>query len=410
MINLDSLVRQSEETAARCQKKIDETVRLNLHKVLSAFQNNRVGELHLGTTSGYGYNDLGRTVLEKIYAEVFGAEDALVRQQIISGTHAITLALFGNLLPQDELLAVGKPYDTLQTIIGTEKKEPGTLREMGVLYREIPVDHEIDVEKVAEAVRPETKIVSIQRSKGYAWRPSVTINKIGEIARAVKRKNGQAIIFVDNCYGEFVEEKEPLQVGADLIAGSLIKNPGGGIAPGGGYIAGRRELVERAAFRLTAPGLGKEIGPSLENNRLFLQGLFLAPHVVGEALWGAVFTAALFAGMKYEVLPEPEAYRSDIVQAIKFKERERVLEFCRGIQRYSPVDSHVRPEPWDMPGYDHQVIMAAGAFVQGSSIELSADAPMREPYIVYFQGGISRHHVLLAVTETVKNMLAAGLL
>ncbi|MGI6066995.1 MAG: aminotransferase class I/II-fold pyridoxal phosphate-dependent enzyme [Bacillota bacterium] len=410
-MNLDSLVQQAEETAVLCQKRIDETVRFNLHKVLSVFQKNRVGEIHLGSTSGYGYNDLGRTVLEKIYAEVFGAEDALVRQQIISGTHAITLALFGNLLPGDELLAVGKPYDTLQKVIGTDKKEPGTLREMGVLYREIPlVNGAVDPKEIAAAIRPETKIVSIQRSKGYAWRPSVSVNKIGEIAQAIKKKYAQVVVFVDNCYGEFVEEKEPLEVGADLIAGSMIKNPGGGIAPGGGYIAGRRELVERAAFRLTAPGIGKEIGPSLENNRLFLQGLFLAPHVVGEALWGAVFTAALFAGMGFDVQPEPESYRSDIVQAIKLEERERVLEFCRGIQHYSPVDSYVRPEPWDMPGYDHQVIMAAGAFVQGSSIELSADAPMREPYIVYFQGGTSRHHVLLAVTETVKRMTVAGLL
>jgi cystathionine beta-lyase family protein involved in aluminum resistance len=410
-LDIDALVKSAETTARIKEKEINDTVSYNLNKVLSAFRRHKISDLHLQSSTGYGYNDIGREGLEALYADIFRGEDALVRHQVVSGTHAITLCLFGNLLPGDELLAVGKPYDTLQKVIGTNEKEPGTIRELGITYREFPVgeDGVIDVDALAETITPQTRMVSLQRSKGYQWRPSLSIEDISRVVKNLKRKWPHLIIFVDNCYGEFVEEREPLEVGADLIAGSLIKNPGGGIAPCGGYIAGRKDLVDRAAARLTAPGIGKEIGPSLGNNRLFYQGLFYAPHIVGEALWGAVFTAALCQGLDLEVMPLPLESRTDIIQAVKLGTREKVIAFCRGIQRYSPVDSHVLPEAWDMPGYDDQVIMAAGAFVQGSSIELSADAPMREPYIVFMQGGTCRQHVKLAVTETIKDMIQAGM-
>jgi len=410
-MDLEQLIREAGETARTCQDHIDDVVRFNVDKVLQAFRDHRVADLHLQSSTGYGYNDHGRDTLEEIYAQVFRTEDALVRQQIVSGTHAISLALFGVLLPGDELLSLGQPYDTLQKVIGSDAREPGTLREMGITYREISLGSgAVDPEKVAAAVSPATKMLCLQRSKGYAWRPSLSVAQIGGIIQAVKRNHPRVVIFVDNCYGEFVEKQEPSEVGADLMAGSLIKNPGGGIAPGGGYLVGRRDLVERAAYRLTAPGVGKEIGPSLGSNRLYYQGLFLAPQVVGEAISGAVFAADLFSHLGMAVLPEAAAVRSDIVQAIRLGSRERVIAFCREIQRYSPVDSHVSPEPWDMPGYENQVIMAAGAFVQGSSIELSADAPMREPYIVYLQGGLSRHHSRIAVTAAAKAMQEAGLL
>jgi cystathionine beta-lyase family protein involved in aluminum resistance len=411
-IDIDILVKSAEAAAKKQEEHINEIVSYNLNKILTSFRRHRISELHLMSSTGYGYNDVGREGLEEVYAEIFQGEDALVRHQVVSGTHAITLCLFGNLLPGDELLAVGKPYDTLTKLIGSEQKEAGTLRELGIKYREFPFDEDgsVNVNALVESITPETRMVSLQRSKGYQWRPSLTIEEISNVTKILKRKWPNLIIFVDNCYGEFVEEREPLEAGADLIAGSLIKNPGGGIAPCGGYIVGRKDLVDRAAARLTAPGIGKEIGPSLGNNRLFYQGLFNAPHVVGEALWGAIFTASLCLELDFEVMPLPDERRTDIIQAIKLRNRERVNAFCRGIQCYSPIDSHVTPEAWDMPGYDDQVIMAAGAFIQGSSIELSADAPMREPYIVYMQGGTSRQHVKLAVTETVKDMIRAGLI
>jgi cystathionine beta-lyase family protein involved in aluminum resistance len=410
-MELDTLIDLADNAAQKCAQEINETVSYNLQKVLTAFRNHKISELHLQSSSGYGYNDVGRDGLEAVYGEIFRGEEALVRHQVVSGTHAITLAYFGNLLPGDELLSVGTPYDTLHKIIGTKNKEMGTLRELGILYREVPLaeDGSIDLGAVLDAISSKTKIVSLQRSKGYQWRPSLTIDEIAKVTKEIKEKWPHIIVFVDNCYGEFVEKKEPLEVGVDLIAGSLIKNPGGGIAPCGGYIIGKKELVDRAAMRLTAPGIGGEIGPSLGNNRLFYQGLFYAPHVVGEALWGAIFTAYLCAGLGLEVMPRAEGMRTDIIQAIKMGNQKRVLAFCQGIQRYSPIDSHVTPIAGDMPGYDDQVIMAAGAFVQGSSIELSADGPMREPYIVYMQGGTSRQHVKLAVTETIKEMFMAGL-
>lgn len=410
-MDLDSLIHIAERAAEDCAKGINDKVGHNLKKVLTTFRKHKISDLHLQSSTGYGYNDVGREGLEAVYAEIFCGEDALVRHQIVSGTHAITLCYFGNLLPGDELLAVGKPYDTLHKVIGSDKKEMGTLQELGIKYREVPLENDgsISLDALLEAISPETRMISLQRSKGYQWRPSLTIEEISRIAKSIKIEWPNLIVFVDNCYGEFVEEREPLEVGADLIAGSLIKNPGGGIAPCGGYIVGRKDLVERAAARLTAPGIGKEIGPSLGNNRLFYQGLFNAPHIVGEALWGAVFTASLCSGLGLDVMPYPNGHRTDIIQAIRMGNRERIIAFCRGIQRYSPIDSHVTPEAWDMPGYEDQVIMASGAFVQGSSIELSADAPMREPYIVYMQGGTSRQHVKLAVTETIKDMINCGL-
>lgn len=405
-MNLDALIKQASIQVRESQEQIDIVAEFNVNKVLHAFRKYKVSDVNLQASTGYGYNDVGRETLEKVFADVFKAEDAIVRHQIVSGTHAIALCYFGNLLPGDELVVLGKPYDTLRKVIGANEKSSGSLRELGIAYREIPVTNgNVVIETIVNSLGPKTKMLSIQRSKGYEWSPSLTINDIERIAQAVKQRWPQVIIFVDNCYGEFVETKEPLEVGADLIAGSLIKNPGGGIAPGGGYVAGRADLVERAAMRLTAPGIGRDVGPTLGNSRLMYQGLFYAPHIVSEALAGAVFTSNLFSLLGFEVLPGPTEYRTDIIQAIKLGTRARVLAFCRAVQKFSPVDSHVTPEPWDMPGYGDPVIMAAGAFVQGSSIELSADAPMREPYIVFTQGGISKYHVRLAMIETLSEMI-----
>lgn len=410
-LDINTLAWEAEKAAQKQAQIINEKVNFNLNKVLNGFKKHRISELHLNSSTGYGYNDIGRDALEELYADIFQGEDALVRHQVVSGTHAIALSFFGNLLPGDELLMIGKPYDTLYQIIGTNKKERGTLRELGVKYREFPIEDNgsINVKALLEFISPNTRMISLQRSKGYQWRSSLTIAEIAQVVKSIRSKWPHLIIFVDNCYGEFVEDKEPLEVGVDLIAGSLIKNPGGGIAPCGGYIVGKKNLVERAAARLTAPGIGKEIGPSLGNNRLFYQGLFHAPQVVGEALWGVVYAAALYQGLGLEVLPQPDEMRTDIIQAIKLGNIERIIAFCRGIQGYSPIDSHVTPIASDVPGYKEPVIMAAGAFTQGSSIELSADAPMRSPYAVYLQGGISRFHVKIAVTETLKHMVSDGL-
>lgn len=383
----------------------------NFARVLDAMRAHKISENHLRDSTGYGYGDVGRDTLEQVFADVLGAESCLLRQQIVSGTHAISLALLGNLLPGDELLYVGTPYDTLQKIIGLQGYAPGSLLEMGGKYREVEVDfNTLNAEEIAAAVRPETKILAFQRSRGYAWRPALSLDILCEIIAAVKKQHPNVIIFVDNCYGEFVTTREPMSVGADLIAGSLIKNPGGGIAPCGGYIAGRADLVERAACRLTAPGIGSEVGCSLLASRVFYQGLYLAPLTVQEALCGAEFTAAFCRELGYKVLPEVGSERSDIVESIEFGNPEQLIAFCQGIQKYSPVDSYARPEPWDMPGYTDQVIMASGSFVSGSSIELSADAPIRPPYIAYFQGGLNRWHAKIAVTRTFADMAEAGLL
>lgn len=389
--------------------EIDKTAENNTLKVLNAMRNLHVSEAFFHTTSGYAYDDLGRQKLDELFAEVFGTERALVRTQFVSGTHALATVLFGILRPGDHLISLtGTPYDTMQTVIGYSHPSSGSLKEFGVLYDELPlVENRVNIESIAKAIRPDTKIAMIQRSRGYSVRESLTTHDIHTICEAVKQCNPECICFVDNCYGEFVEEREPTEVGADIMAGSLIKNPGGGLAPTGGYIAGKGELVEMASYRLTAPGMGDELGASLANHRALFQGFFLAPHVVAQALKGAIFAAGLFKELGYNVWPQPEATRSDIIQAIELGTPEKLIAFCGGLQKYSPVDSFASPEPWDMPGYVDQVIMAAGTFVQGASIELSADGPMRSPYNVYLQGGLTFEHAtigIMSAAQAIENM------
>ena len=380
-------------------QKIDRNAEINTLKVLDDMRKNRVSEAYFHTTSGYAYDDLGRQKLEELYAEVMGAERALVRSQFVSGTHALATVLFGILRPGDQLLSLtGTPYDTMQTVIGYKNPSSGSLKEFGILYDELPlVDNCVDINSIPSAVKSSTKMVMIQRSRGYSTRKSLTIDDIKTICEIVKQRNPNCVCFIDNCYGEFVETLEPTQVGADIMAGSLIKNPGGGLALTGGYIAGKKDLVEAASYRLTAPGMGDELGASLANHRYFFQGFFLAPHVVAQALKGAVFAAGLFQELGYRVGPSPEAKRSDIIQAVELGTAEKLIAFCGGIQKYSPVDSYAAPEPWDMPGYADQVIMAAGTFVQGASIELSADGPMRPPFNVYLQGGLTFEHAKIGI-------------
>lgn len=411
-MDLDILIERAAEKMAEFGRKRSKTEEKNFAKVLNAFRKCRVSEINLKTTTGYGYGDVGRDALEKIYAEVFCGEAALMRQQIVSGTHAIALALMSNLLPGDELVYLGTPYDTLHKAIGDQGDEPGSMIEMGVRYREIVFDFEkFDLRQVTDGIHDDTKILAIQRSKGYNWRKSLFVDEIGQIIKAAKAKKPDLIVFVDNCYGEFVEDKEPLEVGADYMAGSLIKNPGGGLAPCGGYIVGRADLVERAAGRLTCPGIAGEVGASLGDPRLFYQGLYMAPQIVGEALRSAVFAASLLADLGFEVLPTADDDRCDIIQGIKWRREDLLLAFCQGIQKYSPIDSYVTPLPWDMPGYSDQVIMAAGTFVSGASIELSCDAPIVPPeYNLYFQGGLSRYHGKVAIGSTIRDMLEKGLL
>ncbi len=380
----------------------------NTLKMLLAMQKVRLAAIHFNTSTGYAYDDIGRDKLEELYATVFKAEDALVRTQFVSGTHTLATVLLGILRRGDELVsAVGTPYDTMQTVIGYPEITTGSLREYGVTYEESPLTAEgkVDWDSLRQKISAKTRMVLIQRSRGYNMRPTLTIEEIGEICRFVKKIKNDVICFVDNCYGEFIEEREPLEVGADIMAGSLIKNPGGGIAPAGGYIAGRKDLVAKAAVRLTAPGMGKELGASLANNRLLFQGFFMAPHTVLQAVKTAIFGAAFFKKMGYHVTPLAAEKRGDIIQAIELGSREKLCAFCRGIQKYSPVDSYVTPEPWDMPGYSDQVIMAAGTFVQGASIELSADGPIRAPYSVYMQGGLTFEHGMLAIMGAAEEML-----
>lgn len=391
---------------------IDETAEYNQLKVIRAMQENRVSDIHFASTTGYGYNDLGRDTLEAVYAGVFHAEDALVRPQLISGTHALHVALSGNLRPGDELLSpVGKPYDTLEEVIGI-RESAGSLREYGVTYRQVDLlpDGGFDYENIKKAINEKTKLVTIQRSKGYATRPTLSVAGIGELIRFIKDIKPDIICMVDNCYGEFVETIEPTDVGADMAVGSLIKNPGGGLAPIGGYIVGRQDCIDRASYRLSAPGLGKEVGASLGLNQAFYQGLFLSPTVVAGALKGAVFAANVYEKLGFQVVPNGTEPRHDIIQAVTLNTPEAVIAFCRGIQAAAPVDSYVSPEPWDMPGYDAQVIMAAGAFVQGSSIELSADAPIKPPYAVYFQGGLTWYHAKLGILMSLQKLLEAGII
>ena len=389
---------------------IDSRAESNQLKVIKAMQDNKVSDIHFAATTGYGYNDLGRDTLEAVYASVFRAESALARPQLISGTHALHVALSGNLRPGDELLSPnGKPYDTLEEVIGI-RESPGSLKEYGVTYRQVDLlpDGTFDFEGIRKAISEKTKLMTIQRSKGYATRPTFSVEQIGELIGFAKKIKPDLICMVDNCYGEFVETMEPVEVGADMVVGSLIKNPGGGLAPIGGYIAGRKDCVDRASFRLSAPGLGREVGASLGLNQSLYQGLFLSPSVVAGALKGAIFAANLYEKLGFSVVPDSREERHDIIQSITFGTPEGVIAFCQGIQAAAPVDSFVTPEPWAMPGYDSPVIMAAGAFVQGSSIELSADAPIKPPYAVYFQGGLTWHHAKLGILMSLQKLCDAG--
>ena len=404
--------RETEAALKERFEEIDGVAEYNQLKVIKAMQEARVSDIHFAGTTGYGYNDLGRDTLEEVYARAFHGEDALVRPQLISGTHALTVALSGNLRPGDEILSpVGKPYDTLEEVIGI-RDSVGSLKEFGITYSQVDLlpDGSFDFEGIRKAINERTKLVEIQRSKGYATRPTLSVARIGELISFIKSIKPDVICMVDNCYGEFVETLEPTDVGADMIVGSLIKNPGGGLAPIGGYIVGRKDCIERAAYRLTAPGLGKEVGASLGVSQSLYQGLFLAATVVAGALKGAVFAANLYEKLGFGVVPNGSESRHDIIQAITFGTPEGVIRFCEGIQAAAPVDSFVTPEPWAMPGYDSDVIMAAGAFIQGASIELSADAPIKPPYAVYFQGGLTWYHAKLGILMSLQKLCDAGII
>lgn len=407
-IDLEYIADEVEQEVQEFYRSIDRKALKNHAKVLKAFHRARVSDFHLKGSTGYGYGDRGREVLEKIYADIFRAEAALVRGQIVSGTHAIALCLFGVLRPGDELLSVqGEPYDTLGEIIGIRGEAYGSLKELGVVYKQVELKNgeSIDYNAVEQALSDRTKMVMLQRSKGYKWGPSLGIDEIRKLIQFIKHRKADVIVFVDNCYGEFVEEEEPIEAGADLVAGSLIKNPGGGLAPTGGYVVGKSKYVEMASSRWSAPGIGGEVGASAGYQRLFFQGLFLAPHIVAEALKGAVFAARFFEKLGFDVMPKCYEERKDIVQAIKLGTPERMLAFCRGIQGASPVDSHLQLEASTIPGYGDPVVMAAGTFIQGASLELSADGPLRPPYAVYLQGGLSKEYVRLAIISAAREVL-----
>ena len=407
-----ALGRQAQQDLREQFDRIDAIAEENSIRVLEAFQDHRVAEGYFAGTTGYGYNDDGRDTLEQVYADVFHTEAALVRPQIMCGTHALNIALSANLRPGDELLSpVGKPYDTMDEIIGIRPSK-GSLAEYGVTYSQVDLlpDGDFDYEGIKNAINERTKLVTIQRSKGYASRPTLSVARIGELIAFIKNIRPDIICMVDNCYGEFVERIEPSEVGADMIVGSLIKNPGGGLAPCGGYIAGTKECVEQAAYRLSSPGLGKEVGATLGVNQSFYQGLFLAPTVVAGALKGAIFAANAYEKLGYKVIPDSTESRHDIIQAVELNTPEALIAFCQGIQAAAPVDSFVSPEPWAMPGYDSDVIMAAGAFVQGSSIELSADGPLRPPYTAFFQGGLTWYHAKYGIMMSMQKLYEAGIL
>lgn len=387
------------EEVAENFRRVEEISERNTLKVLEAMRRLKISDAHFKTSTGYAYGDIGREKLDELFAEIFCAERALVRTQFVSGTHALATALFGVLRPNDELVSLtGAPYDTLQTVIGHAHAAKGSLKEFGVAYRELPlIDGKVDVDAIKNFVTPKTKLAMIQRSRGYSMHEPLTIADIEKICAAVKAVNPACVTFVDNCYGEFVETREPVEVGADLAAGSLIKNIGGGLAPTGGYIVGRSDLVELASYRLTAPGMGDELGASLGTPRLLYQGLFMAPHVTAQALKGAIFAAGIFSKLGYKTRPLPDETRGDIIQAIELRDADKLIAFCRTVQKYSPVDSFATPEAWDMPGYEDKVIMAAGTFVQGASIELSADGPLRAPFAVYLQGGLTFEHAMIGI-------------
>ena len=396
LIDLKNIVLDEAAENFRRVEKISEQ---NTLKVLNAMRELKISDAHFKTSTGYAYGDIGREKLDELFAKIFCSEAALVRTQFVSGTHALATALFGILRPNDELISLtGEPYDTLQTVIGHAHPAKGSLKEFGVGYRELPLlNGKVDIAAIKNFVTPKTRLALIQRSRGYSMREPLTTADIEKICAAVKSVNKSCVTFVDNCYGEFVETREPVEVGADMAAGSLIKNIGGGLAPTGGYIVGKNDLVELASYRLTAPGMGNELGASLGTPRLLYQGLFMAPHITAQALKGAIFAAGIFSKLGYKTSPLPEEIRGDIIQAIELGTADKLIKFCQAIQNFSPVDSFATPEPWDMPGYEDQVIMAAGTFVQGASIELSADGPLRKPYAVYLQGGLTFEHAAIGI-------------
>ena len=410
---LKALAEKTEKISLPFFAKIEETAEYNQQKMLAAFSEAGVSESHFAASTGYGYGDRGRDVLNSVYAYAFGAEDALVSYNFVSGTHALTVALFGVLRPSDKILCVtGTPYDTIHQVIGINSESSGSLKEFGVDYEQIDLleDGTPNYTEIESEISSDYKMIYIQRSRGYTLRPSLLVSEIEKIIKIAKRNSPNSIVFVDNCYGEFVEKSEPVKVGADLMAGSLIKNAGGGIAPTGGYIAGRKDLVEMCSYRLTTPGTGREIGCNLRGSRELFMGAFSAPHVVGEALKTAIFASSLFAELGFEVTPKVDESRTDIIQAVMLKKREALIAFCRGIQKGAPIDSFVVPEPSEMPGYDSEVIMAAGTFTFGASIELSADAPLREPFAVWLQGGLNYHSGKLGIILAAQEMLNSGLI
>ena len=411
---IEALLSDAEQSLHQQFSALDKIEQVNFARVMDAFRAEQVAVRHFAPTTGYGYGDDGRDTLERIYARVFGCEDALVRPAIASGTHALALCLYGLLRPGDILIAgSGKPYDTLESVIGlTEEAGQGSLKDYGIEYRQVDLkDNDVDIEELLRHLdEPRVRVVALQRSRGYDWRPSLSVKRLGEVAKAVHEKRPDVVVMVDNCYGEFVQTMEPTHVGCDIIVGSLIKNPGGGLAPTGGYIAGRKDLVEKCSYRLTSPGIGREVGSYLGGYDRFYQGLFFAPHVVVQAVKGAGLASAVFSKLGYAVNPTPQEERYDIIQAVKFEQSEKLIAFCQGIQYASPIDSHVTPEPWDMPGYQDPVIMAAGTFVSGASIELSADAPIRAPYTAYMQGGLTYAHVRYALGHVLEHMTRQGIL
>jgi len=410
---LQPIVREVEQQIAGVHKEIDERIETNQFRVLQSFQKHRVSDSHFIPSTGYGYDDIGRDTLENVYADVLGGEAGLVRSQIISGTHAISIALFGVLRPGDELLYItGKPYDTLEEIVGLRGNGVGSLKEFGISYDSVALTNEgrINWDQVSEKIKPNTKMIGIQRSKGYDPRPSFTVAEIGEMIKYVKEIKPDVVVFVDNCYGEFVEEMEPCHVGADLMAGSLIKNPGGGIVKTGGYIVGKKKWVEACSYRMTSPGIGAEAGASLYSLQEMYQGFFLAPHVVGQALKGAVFSAAMLEKLGMNSSPKWNANRTDLIQSVQFDDRDKMIAFCQAIQSASPINSYVTPHASYMPGYEDDVIMAAGTFIQGASIELTADGPIRPPYVAYVQGGLTYAHVKMAVCLAIDHLTEKGLI
>lgn len=405
-------VAEAERQVREIFTELDDIMAFNQYKILDAFQKNKISDMHFGWNTGYGYNDPGREALEKVYSSIFKTDAALVRPIIVNGTHALTLTLTGILRPRDELIyCTGSPYDTLEEVIGIRGEGKGSLKEFGITYKqvELKADGTIDLDALGSAISPKTRIITVQRATGYGWRKAITIPEIQEWAGFVKSIRPDIVCMVDNCYGEFLDTKEPTEVGADVVAGSLIKNPGGGLALTGGYIAGRADLIENISYRMTSPGIGGECGLTFGQTRTMFQGLFLAPKTVNGAVKGAILCAKVFENLGFGVCPKPEDKRSDIIEAVRLGTPDAVVAFCEGIQAAAPVDSHVTPVPWDMPGYEDQVIMAAGAFVQGSSIELSADAPIRPPYIVYFQGGLTYEHSKFGVIKALQALYDKGL-